>query len=56
MINGYTMIFDHDLRIGITVDKVNAENIAKNAWEWHSLPKNSKQVPILIFVLCCMII
>jgi acetamidase/formamidase len=49
MINGYTMVFDHDLGIGITVDKATAENIAKNAWEWLSLPKNSKQVPILIF-------
>ncbi|ASJ17050.1 acetamidase [Thermococcus chitonophagus] len=49
MKHGYTMVFDHDLGIGITVDKSKAEEIAKNAWEWHALPKNSKQVPILIF-------
>ncbi|NJE08124.1 acetamidase [Thermococcus sp. M39] len=49
MVNGYTMVFDHGLGIGVTVDKKTAEEIAKNAWEWHALPKNSKQVPILIF-------
>jgi len=49
MINGYTMVFDHEKRIGLTVDSKNAENIARKAWEWHSLPKNSKQVPILVF-------
>ena len=49
MVNGYTMVFDHAHKVGITVDKNHAEEIAKNAWEWHSIPKNSKQVPILIF-------
>ncbi|BAA30139.1 acetamidase/formamidase family protein [Pyrococcus horikoshii] len=49
MINGYTMVFDHEGGVGVTVDKKTAEMIAKNAWEWHALPKNSKQVPILIF-------
>ncbi|WP_457752841.1 acetamidase/formamidase family protein [Thermococcus sp.] len=49
MVNGYTIVFDHGLGIGVTVDKKTAEEIAKNAWEWHALPKNSKQVPILIF-------
>ena len=49
MVNGYTMVFDHNLGVGVTVNKETAEMIAKDAWEWHSLPKNSKQVPILIF-------
>ena len=49
MVNGYTMIFNHEKGIGLTVDSKNAENIARKAWEWHSLPKNSKQVPILVF-------
>ena len=49
MINGYTMVFDHRAKVGITVNKKTASSIAKKAWQWHSLPKNSKQVPILIF-------
>ncbi|MDA4135568.1 MAG: acetamidase/formamidase family protein [Thaumarchaeota archaeon] len=49
MVNGYTMVFDHKTGVGVTVDKKAAEKIAKKAWEWHALPKNSKQVPILIF-------
>lgn len=49
MINGYTMVFDHKAKVGITVDQRLAESIAKDAWKWHAIPKNSKQVPILIF-------
>jgi len=49
MINGYTMVFDESRRFGVTIDQKNAESIARDAWTWHSLPKNSKQVPILIF-------
>jgi len=52
MVNGYTMVLDNglmDLGIRVIVNKKTAEEIAKNAWEWHALPKNSKQVPILIF-------
>ncbi|MDA4113393.1 MAG: acetamidase/formamidase family protein [Thaumarchaeota archaeon] len=49
MVNGYTMVFDHKAGIGITVDKKTAEKIANKAWQWHALPRNSKQVPILIF-------
>jgi acetamidase/formamidase len=48
MVNGYTMVFDLDLGVGITVDKRMAEEIARNAWEWAALPKNSKQVPVLV--------
>ncbi len=49
MINGYTMVFDHQAGVGVTVNRKLAETIARDAWMWHSLPKNSKQVPILIF-------
>jgi len=48
MINGYTMVFDLSLGVGVTVDKKVAESIAKNASEWSVLPRNSKQVPVLI--------
>ena len=49
MVNGYTMVFDHARGVGITVGKGSAEEIARGAWRWHALPKNSKQVPVLIF-------
>jgi acetamidase/formamidase len=49
MINGYTMMFSHEAGLGITVDRKKSESIARDAWAWHSLPKNSTQVPILIF-------
>src|SRR5579862_8821067 len=49
MINGYTMVLDKEHKLGLTVDRKTAEGIAKDAWSWHALPKNSKQVPILIF-------
>jgi len=48
MVNGYTMVFDLSSGIGITVDKGMAEEIARNALEWSALPKNSKQVPVLV--------
>lgn len=43
------MMFSHEEGLGITVDRKKAELIAKDAWSWHSLPKSSTQVPILIF-------
>lgn len=49
MIHGYTMVLDPDNGVGVTVSKEKAEEIAKEAWEWHSIPENSKQVPILVF-------
>ena len=49
MVNGYTMVLDHETRQAITVDRKKAEAIARDAWAWHALPKNSIQVPILIF-------
>ncbi|MEM2005633.1 MAG: acetamidase/formamidase family protein [Zestosphaera sp.] len=48
MSNGYTMLFDLNLGVGITVNKRLAEEIARNAADWSALPKNSKQVPVLV--------
>ncbi|MEM0014605.1 MAG: acetamidase/formamidase family protein [Zestosphaera sp.] len=48
MSNGYTMLFDLSLGVGITVNKRLAEEIARNAADWSALPKNSKQVPVLV--------
>lgn len=49
MVNGYTMVFDENYKVGLTVNMEIAEKIARDAWKWHNLPSNSKQVPILIF-------
>ena len=49
MINGYTMTLDPENKIGVTVSKNKAEEIAEEAWDWHKLPENSEQVPILVF-------
>lgn len=49
MVHGYTMIFDENKKYGLTVGGKMAEEIARNAYEYSSLPKESKQVPILIF-------
>ena len=49
MVHGYTMIFDENRKYGLTVDEKIAEEIARNAYEYSTLPKESKQVPILIF-------
>lgn len=46
MIYGYTMILEG--RYGFTVGRELAESIARNAHEYIALPKNSKQVPVLI--------
>jgi len=48
MINGYTMVFDDERRFGVTVDRRVAEEIARKAWDWGAIPRNSRQVPVLI--------
>jgi acetamidase/formamidase len=48
MVHGYTMLFDEGRRIGITVDRILSEIIARGAGAWAGLPSNSKQVPALI--------
>lgn len=47
--HGYTMIFDEDRRVGLTVDKHQAERMAMNAMELMALPAASIQHPILAF-------
>ncbi|MCD6195664.1 MAG: acetamidase/formamidase family protein [Staphylothermus sp.] len=49
MIHGYTMVFDENSVVGLTVHEDMAKQIAKEAWKWGNIPENSKQVPILIF-------
>lgn len=49
MTNGYTMIFDHKHKIGVTVSKEGARKIAMNAKEYMRIPENSKQNPIVSF-------
>ena len=44
--NGYTMVFNSDLGLGLTLDKDHAEEIAKNSLEWMETPENSIQNPI----------
>jgi len=47
MVNGYTLLFDDGL--AFSVDEKIAKTVAEKAWEYSSLPKNSKQVPVVIF-------
>ncbi|MHA1860361.1 MAG: acetamidase/formamidase family protein [Candidatus Asgardarchaeia archaeon] len=49
MVHGYTMVLDDERRYGITVDEKMAREIAEKAYEYSDLPKNSTQVPVLIF-------
>lgn len=46
---GYTIVFDHDNMLGLTVDKANAHNFASRAREVAALPPNARQHPILLF-------
>ena len=47
MVHGYTILFDESYKIGITVNKSMAEEIARNAKEFMAIPHNSKQVPVV---------
>lgn len=51
MSNGYTIVFDHENNIGVTVDQLAANEIAKNAYDMAGLPELSKQNPILVFAV-----
>ena len=46
---GYTIVFDHDDHIGLTVDDANAHDFAQRAREMAALPPNARQHPILLF-------
>ncbi len=46
---GYTIVFDHDSQIGLTVDATNAHDFAQRAREIAALPPNARQHSILLF-------
>ncbi len=46
---GYTVAFDDDRTIGLTMDKAGAHELAKNAEEVMDIPENSRQHPILLY-------
>jgi formamidase len=48
--NGYTIVFDEEARVAVTVGPNVAEELAKRAVDVMALPKNSKQNPVV--VLC----
>ena len=48
MPHGYTMVFDAERTIGITVDKQGADKIAQNAHSMMQLPENSVQHPVAL--------
>jgi formamidase len=47
--NGYTIAFDEQKRVGVTVGSERAEEIAADAKRFAALPENSIQHPILTF-------
>ncbi len=47
--NGYTIVFEHDQGVGITVGQEQANHIAQNCAEFAKLPDESKQHSILVF-------
>jgi acetamidase/formamidase len=47
--NGYTIFFDDNRSVGVTLNKEAAEMVAKEASWYAALPENSIQNPILIF-------
>ena len=50
-LNGYTIVFDHEKGVGITVGQEEANDIARKATEFAKLPDKSKQHSILTFAL-----
>jgi acetamidase/formamidase len=47
--NGYTIAFDDNRQVGVTVDRGSAERIARDARHYAALPEGSRQNPILLF-------
>ncbi|HEX6248171.1 MAG TPA: acetamidase/formamidase family protein [Nocardioidaceae bacterium] len=47
MVEGYTMVFDQDKGIGVTVAPERAEELARDAREWVALTEHSTQHPIV---------
>ena len=46
--NGYTIVFDDDRRMAVTVDRSVAEELARDATTVMSLPENSRQNPVVV--------
>lgn len=46
---GYTIVFDDDRLVGLTVDAANAHDFATRAREMAALPEHARQHPILLF-------
>lgn len=44
--SGYTMVFDDEQKVGVTVSKEACEDIAHHAYELSGLPKESLQYPV----------
>ncbi|OGN96489.1 MAG: acetamidase [Chloroflexi bacterium RBG_13_51_18] len=49
--NGYTIIFDEDRSIGVTVPKATTEEIAKQAYEYSAVPRNGLSYPVTLLSL-----
>lgn len=47
--HGYTMVFDEDKTVGVTVDRQAAERIAGRARDYMAIPDKSVQHPITLF-------
>ncbi|MDQ0177118.1 acetamidase/formamidase family protein [Bacillus chungangensis] len=47
--NGYTIAFDHDKELGVTLHKEAAEKVAQDGRDYMSTPENSIQNPIVTF-------
>ena len=45
--NGYTMVFDDNKTVGITLDKSGSEKVAKDGHHYMEIPENSIQNPIV---------
>jgi len=48
MVEGYTMVFDDEKEIGVTVAPARADELAHNAREWVALTEHSTQHPIVM--------
>lgn len=46
--NGYTIVFDDERRMAVTVDRAVAEELARDAAKVMALPKESKQNPVVV--------
>lgn len=46
---GYTVAFDEDHTVGVTMDSEGAEKLAENARELMDIPEHSRQHPILLY-------